>query len=294
MMAAPAALPEIELPGPLRRAIGDATSLFETIDAAEQRSLTDEISAPLAGDPSWQDLRAAVASAVRERGYIVIRGLDTDDGRSLLLVGSLMGRAFGTYGGGRVVKRFRMSPWTKELSHTLAEGNFHTDGNVSDDPPVATAMQCEAEDPGGDDYAELRVAHLPDLLRHLEAGGPGGVGAISFLCREYVPMAHVRSTAQWSGRLVSDGVIRYHPESLRVANGRLGRPIDRLETMIATIHRAALAASIPFHTRPGDVVLVSNRRALHYRGACSVRFRRFPADYETRSLLVLHRVGPDA
>lgn len=293
MMAALPALPEIELPGPLRRAICDATSLFETIDAAEQHSLADDIAAPLTGNQNWQVLRAALTSLVRERGYVVLRGLDADDGRSLLVVSSLMGRAFGAYGGRRVVKRFRMSPWTKELSHTLAEGNFHTDGNVSEAPPVATAMQCEREDPGGDEYAELRVAHLPDLLRHLEAGGPLGAAAVTFLCQEDVPMAHGRSTAQWSGRLVSDGVIRYHPESLRVANARLGGPPDRLERMIATIHQAALAVSTPFHTRPGDVVMVSNRRALHYRGACSVRFRRFPLEYETRSLLVLHRVGPD-
>jgi len=292
-MAALPTLPEIDLPGPLRRAIVDATSLFETIDAAEQCSLADDIAAPLTGDQRWQELRAAVASLVHERGYVVLRGLDADEGRSLLIVGSLMGRAFDTYGRKRVVKRFRMSPWTRELSHTLADGNFHTDGNVADQPPVATGMQCEREDPGGDAYAELRVAHLPDLLRNLEADGPLGAAAVSFLCREDVPMAHERSPAQWCGRLVSDGAIRYHPESVRVANRRLGRAPDRIETIIATIHRAALAASTPFHTRPGDVVLVSNRRALHYRGACSVRFRRFPTDYETRSLLVLHRVGPD-
>jgi hypothetical protein len=293
-MATPQALPEIELPGPLRRAIGDTTSLFDTIDTAEHRSLANDIAAPLAGNQDWQELRAAVGSVVRTRGYVILRGLDADDGRSLLMVGSLMGRAFDTYGRKRVVKRFRMSPWTKELSHTLEEGNFHTDGNVAEQPPVATAMQCETEDPGGDAYAELRVAHLPELLRRLEADGPHGAAAVSFLCREDVPMAHGRSTVQWCGRLVSDGAIRYHPESLRVANRRLGREPDRLETMIATIHRAALEASTPFHTRPGDVLLVSNRRALHYRGACSVRFRRFPSDFETRSLLVLHRVGPDA
>jgi hypothetical protein len=293
-MAALQALPEIELPGPLRRAIGDASALFDTIDVAEQRSLADNIAAPLTANQDWQQLRAAADSLVRERGYVILRGLDADDGRSLLIAGSLMGRAFETYGGGRVVKRFRMSPWTKELSHTLEEGNFHTDGNVAEQPPVATAMQCESEDPGGDAYAELRVAHLPELLRHLEADGPAGAAAISFLCREDVPMAHGRSTAQWSGRLVRGGAIRYHPESLRVANRRLGREPDRLEAMIATIHRGALEASTPFHTRPGDVLLVSNRRALHYRGACSVRFRRFPSDFETRSLFVLHRVGPDA
>lgn len=292
-MAALPALPEIDLPAAARRAIVEAAALFDTIDAAEAHALTDEIAAPFAGDRAWQDLRATVASLVRERGYVVLRGLDADDGRSLLIAGTLIGRNFDTYGRNRVVKRFSLSPWTQELSHTLREGSFHTDGNVSNQPPVATGMQCEREDPGGESYAEMRVVHLPDLLRRLEEGGSAGAAALSFLCREEVPMAHERSTARWSGRLVSDGTIRYHPESLRVANRRLGGESGRLEAMIAAIHRAAMSASIPFQARRGDVVLVSNRRALHYRGACSVRFRRFPADYETRSLLVLHRMGPD-
>jgi hypothetical protein len=46
--------------------------------------------------------------------------------------------------------------------------------------------------------------------------------------------------------------------------------------------------SLPYHTRPGDAVLVSNTFALHYRGECSVRFIKFPREFEARSLLVLH------
>ena len=54
------------------------------------------------------------------------------------------------------------------------------------------------------------------------------------------------------------------------------------------IHRAALGVSVPFHTGKGDTLLVSNRTALHYRGACSVRFTKFPTEFDSRSLVVLH------
>jgi hypothetical protein len=221
----------------------------------------------------------------------VVRGFELDEGRSLLVAATTLGSGFATYGAGQLVKRFRTSPWTRELSHTLRAGDFHTDGNVSSVPPVATAMQCEREDPGGDDYAEQRVAHLPRLLHHLANDGPECAAALAFLTETETAMAHERSPAMWRGRLVRASIVRYHPNSLRVANNRLGRPPETLEAFIAAIHQAAMAVSIPFHTRPGDVLLVSNTEALHYRGACSVRFTRFPTEFESRSLLVLHRKG---
>jgi hypothetical protein len=64
-----------------------------------------------------------------------------------------------------------------------------------------------------------------------------------------------------------------------------------LERRLSALHEAAMAVSLPFHSRPGDVLVVSNTRALHYRGECSVRFTAFPAEYDARSLLVMHRVA---
>ena len=92
------------------------------------------------------------------------------------------------------------------------------------------------------------------------------------------------------GRLVQDGKIRYHPQSLRVAAKRLEQQAQDVEPVIAAIHRASMDVSLPFHTSPGDTVLVSNTFALHYRGECSVRFTKFPTEFESRSLLVLHMI----
>jgi hypothetical protein len=287
MTAAPP-IPELQASAALSEAIAAHSAALGTVDEAELSALREDLAAALAAAREWQVFRATLAEAVGGLGYAVVRGLATDGGTSLLIASAALGAPFETYARGRIVKRFRMSPWTRELSHTLQAGNFHTDGNVAPVPPIATAMQCEREDPGGDAYAELRVAHLPRLLRELGRRGQAGAAALAFLQEEQVAMAHERSTSIWSGRLVEKGTIRYHPESLRVANARIGGDAERLEERIAEIHEAAMAVAPPFHTRAGDVLLVSNRRALHYRGACSVRFTDFPTRFESRSVLVLH------
>lgn len=176
--------------------------------------------------------------------------------------------------------------------HTTRAGDFHTDGNVSDIPPLGTAIQCEREDPGAPEYGEQRVAHLPDLLERLTSGDREDKEAFEYLTASVVEMAHERSYKQWRGVLVQNGMIRYHPHSLRVANTRLDKQPATVESVIPIVHRAATDVSVPFQTSPGDTVLVSNRTALHYRGACSVRFTRFPTEFESRSVLVLHLKEP--
>lgn len=285
-------LPELTVDAAVREGLAAAARLWPSIDAAEQSLLAGDLPA-LLSDPSWREFARRAASVIGERGYAVARGLDPDDGRSLLLLATIVGTAFETYAPGRIVKRFRMSPWTRSLSHTLAAGSFHTDGNVSADPPVATAIQCERDDPGGEGYAELRVASLAALLEQLALRDEAGREALHVLREERVAMAHERSAAEWVGKAIEGGRIRYHPESLRVAQARAGAPPERLERVIATVHEAALAASTPFRMSAGDILLVSNRRALHYRGECSVRFTRFPTEFERRSILVLHRAGAD-
>jgi hypothetical protein len=281
-------LPETTLDPLLKREIDAVARSFTSVEDAEITALTADVAGPLRGDDRWRFFSGFVISSIRDYGYVVVRGLDADEGRSLLIVSAALGATFDRYGPRRIVKRFRMSPWTNELSHTLRAGDFHTDGNVSSIPPVATAMQCEHEDPGAPQYAEQRVAYLPDLLERLRCGTGKDAEAFAFLTTTEAAMAHERSIDLWRGLLVQDGAIRYHPQSLRVASRRLGEPSAQLEPLIAAIHRAATEVSVPFHTSPGDTVLVSNRTALHYRGACSVRFTKFPTEFDSRSLLVLH------
>lgn len=281
-------LPEIAIDPLLKRGIDAVAAAFASTEEAEAVALTDDIARPLRGDQNWTLFRDNVTGKMSESGYVVVRGLEADQGRSLLIVSATLDARFDTYQPGRIVKRFRMSPWTNELSHTTRAGDFHTDGNVSVTPPVATAMQCEQEDPGASEYAEQRVAFLPDVLGRLSSGGSDEAEAMAFLSASGTVMAHERSAKVWRGRLLENGTIRYHPHSLRVADARMAAGVANLELMIGAVHRAAMDVSVPFQTAAGDTVLVSNRTALHYRGACSVRFTRFPSEFEARSLFVLH------
>lgn len=288
----PQPLPEIQIDTDLSRDVASLAGSFESLDEAERRGLEADLAAPLRGLEPWQAFCEQVRASIAASGYLVVRGLGADGGRSLLVASCALGAPFDTYRPGRIVKRFRMSPWTQELSHTTRAGDFHTDGNVSSSPPCCTVLQCEIEDPGAPEYAEQRVAFLPDLLARLRTGDPQDTAALTFLTESEVSLAQEHSSEIWRGKLVKDGTIRYHPASLRVANERSKAHESELETVIETIHRAAMDVSVPFHTRPGDTVLMSNRAALHYRGACSVRFTRFPTEFESRCVLVLHLREP--
>jgi hypothetical protein len=288
------ALPEITIDPLLNVRIDAVASTFASVEEAEATALAGDIAADLVDDERWVEFCRLVSATIRDRGYIVVRGLRADEGRSLLIASRALGTAFATYGADRIVKRFRMSPWADGLSHTLKAGDFHTDGNVSRNPPGGTAMQCEVEDPGAPEYAEQRVAYLPDVLERLASGSQEEVAAFEFLTNSEAAMASETAPGVWRGRLVQDGKIRYHPQSLRVAAKRLKEQAPDVEPVIAAIHRASMDVSVPFHTRPGDTVLVSNTFALHYRGECSVRFTKFPREFEARSLLVLHMKDQNA
>ena len=285
-------LPESTIETSLKQAIDSRARQFAAVRDAERAALSGTLVDGLDRHHGWPALCDTVNATVRRHGFVVIRGLEADEGRSLLIVGGTLGADFDTYGPRHVVKRFRMSPWTTELSHTTRAGEFHTDGNVSEVPPLATVMQCEREDPGAPAFAEQRVAHLPDLLERLRSGDRDDNDAAALLTDADLHMAHERSSRMWRGRLVQHGTIRYHPQSLRVAARRLNEPSSQLDSAIAAIARAARDVSLPFHTGVGDTVLISNRTALHYRGECSVQFTEFPTEYESRSVLVLHLREP--
>lgn len=284
----PRHLPEIKLEGKLAEAIENVAAGFDSLDSAEEVAFTSDISASLQSNRLWTAFCDDVSHLIDSGGYAVVRGINVDGGRTLLVLSRALGPTFDTYGKRRIVKRFRMSPWTNELSHTIRRGDFHTDSNVSAVPPAATAMQCEVEDPGAPAFAEQRVAFLPDILTRLRGGDRDGISAFKFLMNADAEMARETSMEAWRGKLVQNGVIRYHPQSLRIAQKRRGGSAEEIESVISAIHAAAIDVSIPFHTSPGDTVLVSNRIALHYRGECSVRFTKFPTEFDARSLFVLH------
>ncbi|WP_167282680.1 TauD/TfdA family dioxygenase [Paraburkholderia sp. Cy-641] len=233
-----------------------------------------------------QPVRDRVREAWRVNDHVVIRRLPKcPDGITGLLFASLCFTDLKRYRGGKIVKHFRMSPWTKALSHTLASGFFHTDLNTSEVPPAVTAMQCLDPDPGAPEYGQLRVARLQDLADRLWKTDED---AAKFLLYETVTMVNETSPSGWQGAMVADGLVRFHPESLLAAQKHLGCNPASLPEHLAAIHQAALDVSAPINLEPGELLLVSNKRALHQRGACTVRFQEFPSEFQSRRVSVFH------
>lgn len=258
------------------------------LEMLEQMARADDLKGlPLIKSHAWLTFSASARQIFADRDYLIIKGLPVNaDGATLILAARTIGSMFRTYREGQIIKHFKMSPWTNELSHTTREGEFHTDLNTEALPPAITAMQCLDPDPGAPHYGISRAVRLTDLLSHLEECDD--VETLRFLTQDTVTMLNDRSSSSWSGHIVEGSLIRYHPETLRAAARRSGHPAPALEDRIAGIARAALAVSEPFFLDRGDVLLLSNHRTLHYRGECSVVFNRYPTEFVSRSVFILH------
>ncbi|SOD93325.1 TauD/TfdA family dioxygenase [Caenispirillum bisanense] len=243
------------------------------------------LSLPLDGLSVWTDLVEEMRSVFARHDHVRVRGVThLPGGRVLMALAHTLGRRFMTYGDGKVVKVFSMSPWSRDLAHAGAEGFFHTDLNASPSPPALTGIQCVHPDPGAPRFGYNRVVRLPDLLAELTRRGASE--AVRFLTDAEVEMANERSPTIWKSKIVDGGIVRFHPETIRAACRRRGtKPPDDI---LYTIGDACVAASCPISLGTGDVLLFSNHRTLHYRSECSVRFVRYPLVFEARQINVLH------
>jgi Taurine catabolism dioxygenase TauD, TfdA family len=280
--------PVLVAPPAIATAFDSICSTPGGLEMMEQMARADNLdSLPLLASSEWSSFSASVRQVFASRDHLILKGLPvSDDGRTLLIAARTIGSMFRTYRGGQIVKYFKMTPWTSKLSHTTRQGEFHTDLNTESCPPAITAMQCFDSDPGAPRYGVSRVARLTDLLAFLEECNDAET--LRFLTQDTVTMLNDHSWSSWSGRIVEEGIIHYHPETLRAAACRAGHQAPTLEDRIAGVARAALAVSEPFILDRGDILLLSNYRSLHYRGECSVVFKRFPTEFISRSVFVLH------
>ena len=153
-------------PGPLATAVATtcappdaACRLEETLIIRSRRS------SPLVSLRAMAMLSAAVRRVFEENDYAVLRGLPSvQDGAVLLVAALTIGEGLRTYRSGKVIKHFKMSPWTMDLSHTTRGGEFHTDLNTEAHPPAITAIQCLAPDPGSPRFGVTRISRLRHLL----------------------------------------------------------------------------------------------------------------------------------
>jgi len=281
------AIPELSVDPVVADWIAARCASADALVDLERAALSGAIEDGFMSSEPWKAFQTHALALWRAHDHLIIRGVTAADaGASLILLAVVLSRRFKAYRGSNVVKHFRMSPWTTELSHTLQEGHFHTDINTSTEPPRVTALQCRIPDPGAPTYGEVRVTRLPDLLHALRQANE--VRTLEFLQETDVTMVNESSPGAWTGRIVNRDAIRFHPETLRAAQRRYGSLASDLEDHLRVIKAASLSVSTPIQLGAGDTLLVSNTRALHYRSACSVIYRSFPRDFIAREVYVLH------
>lgn len=282
-------VPEIFLSKQEAQVVDATVTAYGSLSALETAALiqTEEFG-PIR--EQLKGVRERVVSQWGVRDHVVVRNVPSSaDGTTGLLLAAVCFELLKPYRHRQVVKHFRMSPWTTALSHTLATGFFHTDINTSPVPPAATIMQCLERDPGAPAFGQLRVARLADILRELKFRSR--LDVLRFLTTDRVEMVNETSPNGWTGIMVENETVRFHPESLQAAQKKNGTNPKNLAVYLQGIHEAALAVSAPIDLAPGELLFVSNIRAMHQRGACTVRFREYPRDFDARRVSVMHALA---
>ncbi|WP_257294585.1 TauD/TfdA family dioxygenase [Endozoicomonas sp. YOMI1] len=270
----------------------EAIAQGKTIEQLEQQVLENHNCAYQALDSDeWLNFTLMLQQVWQQNDHAIVRGKPDQEGNTAVLLGLALNSRFKPYRGNKVLKHFRMSPWTTELSQTLKEGHFHTDLCTAQTPPKVTLIQCRVADPSPG-KGILRVARLEAIL--IELKRIGADATLDFLLKEECELVDERAHGSYQGVMANHDTIRYHPETLRAAYRRKGMPLHELERHLATIHEVALMTSTPIDLQSGDALLVSNTRALHYRSACSVRYLEFPRKFEAREIYVLHLLDSPA
>ncbi|QZE30740.1 TauD/TfdA family dioxygenase [Pantoea ananatis] len=276
---------EVHMPDDLAQQLLETSRAIGLVNLEERLIRSEWYEPEFFHSSQWAEFVAQVAQAWHDRDSLIVRGVPTDDGGTTLLAALSLSARFKSYRNNKIVKHFKMSPWTVELSQTIQEGHFHTDLNTAPVPPAATVIHCHKPDPNPC-MGESRIAGLYDLLNELERRDE--VETLAFLTKTKVDMVDEHKQGSWNGSIVASNTIRFHPETLRAAALRLGSLPQDLEHHLKTIHDSSMAVSEPIHLAPGDAIFVSNLRALHYRGECTAQFTNYPRQFLAREIYVLH------
>lgn len=277
--------PEIDMPAEIAELLTIKSKQHDLEDIEADLLAGSDYLFELDEIPAWNKFVDNLSRAWLAFDHAIVRGGPVGDGSTTLLASLALGTRFKSYRNDKIVKHFKMSPWTTDLSHTIRDGHFHTDLNTTQTPPKATVIHCLKPDPDVNSGI-VRVARLLDLLEEMRR--TGDESTLRFICETKVEMVDKNAHDSWSGCILNEDTIRFHPETLRAAQHRSGSMPQDLEYQLSKIHQIAMAVSTPILLEEGDAVFVSNVRALHYRGPCTVNFLDFPRTFEAREIYVLH------
>ncbi len=206
---------------------------------------------------------------------MIVSGVPVDSDDALLELVASLGTPTALGNGSGVIHDVTPRPGAgdSDLSSTAARFPLHTDSTFLLDPHAFVALACLSS--SGDGGGESRVVRVDELRARISSrGGRDALEALSesafpFLVREPGAPPAVRKLAIFEPR--PDGwTVRYRSDAVAMALRETG-------TQLSSRHRLALLAledaladesqHDAFMLRPGDVLLLDNRRVLHGRTA---------------------------
>jgi len=225
-----------------------------------------------AGRPGW---REHVSGAVEDHGAVVVQGVGVRDDEALLDVVSLVGTPSQVGNGGELIYDVTPQVSGGDLSRTTRPFPPHTDSTFLPEPHGRIALGCVQAPPdggggrscvvsAGDVAAELCRRHGDDVVAALsepafpfsvhEPGGESRVRLLAILERA--------DDGRYRVRYRLDAIIGALREEGIVLSPRHGAALSAFEEVLGD---PALQATHAL--RPGDVLIVDNRRMLHGRTA---------------------------
>lgn len=241
-----------------------------------------ELAFPELAFPEAGRLDERIRADVRREGAVVVRGVDVASDEALLAVASSLGEPSATENGIGDIHDVAPRAIARDVSQTAERFPLHTDSTFLAEPHDFVVLGCqEARLDGG---GESRVMHVDALRTRIGARDGGdvlealGEPAFWFLAREpgeKATRARALPVLECGGQ--DDWKVRYRGDAL--ARGARAAGVK-----LTTRHRSALEAleralsdhelHARYALRPGDVLLLDNRRVLHGRTAIRPGVRR--------------------
>lgn len=180
---------------------------------------------------------------------------------------------------GSVVHRFKVLPYSHNLSEQASCGGYHTDFMFQPKPPEFIALLCIKPDPKHPFYGRNQVVHYDAFVEKIQS--VYGLSERDLL--------EIKAKYDFSNYLAETPIIQKYDN----------RNIFKLHTSLMS---ESLIQSIPFKNiietvcsdiaqdivlDSGDLLIVSNHIALHRRSECSLSFSSDGKTFKSREMVTI-------
>jgi hypothetical protein len=161
---------------------------------------------------------------------------------------------------------------TNELSHTLADGFFHTDYSTHINTPDFVSLQVVRRDPKYPFYSRNSIVLLEEIIYFLERNNKD---LLHFLSTKELPFDNGKKVVFQKIIDINLGVIKFHEKLISDYLLKENKYDDLKKINEFSVLCGFLSKD--FVLDNGDLVILSNKSMLHKRGAATLEF-----DYENK------------